>query len=174
LQSYLFLGYPAVLNAIALWLRLSGRPPPPPVEDDWEAWVLRGGEVCRRVYGGQYGGLRENVRALHPDLERWMVAEGYGKVLGRPGLDLVDRELCIVAMLAVQDAPRQVYSHLRGALNAGATEADIKGVLAEARVFADGHALESARDSWRRVRERQRSGGCDSGSGPGYGDSARA
>lgn len=129
---------------------------------------MRDREVCRRVYGGQYGGPRENVRALHPDLERWMVAEGYGKGLGCPGLDLVDRELCIVAMLAVQDAPWQFYSHLRGALNAGATEADIEGVL------ADGHTLESARDSWRRVRERQRSGGFDSGSGSVHGDSARA
>ena len=101
-----------------------------------------------------------------------MVAEGYGKVLGRSGLDLVDRELCIVAMLAVQDAPRQLYSHLRGALNAGATEADIEEVLAEARVFTDGHTLERARDSWRRVRERQKSAGFDSGSGPG--DSAGA
>ena len=47
----------------------------------------RGEEVCRTVYGGQYEGLRRNVRDLHPDMERWMVVEGYGKVLGRPGLD---------------------------------------------------------------------------------------
>ena len=166
LQSYLFLGYPTALNAIALWRRLSGRPPPSPAEDDWEAWVSRGGEVCRQVYGGQYGILRENVRALHPDLERWMVAEGYGKVLGRPGLDLVDRELCIVAMLAVQDSPRQLYSHLRGALNAGATEEDVEGVLEEAREFTDGHTIERAWDGWRLVRERQKSAGLDSGSGP--------
>ena len=172
LQSYLFLGYPTALNAIALWRRLSGRPPPPPAEDDWESWVSRGGEVCRRVYGGQYGVLRENLRALHPDLERWMVVEGYGKVLGRPGLDLVDRELCIVAMLAVQDSPRQLYSHLRGALSAGATEADVEGVLEEVREFTGGHTLERAWDSWRLVRERQRSVGLDSGSGPN--DSARA
>ena len=156
LQSYLFLGYPTALNAISSWRRLSGRPAPLPAEDDWEAWVLRGEDVCRRVYGGQYGGLRDNVRALHPDLERWMVAEGYGKVLGRAGLDLVDRELCIVAMLTVQDAPRQLYSHLRGALNAGAKERDVEVVLVEAREFTDGPTLERARDSWRRVRERHR------------------
>ena len=95
-----------------------------------------------------------------------MVAEGYGKVLGRPGLDLVDRELCIVAMLAVQDSPRQLYSHLRGALNAGATEEDVEGVLEEAREFTDGHTLERAWDGWRLVREWQKSAGLDSGSGP--------
>ena len=164
LQSYLFLGYPTALNAIALWRQLSGRPPPPPEEDDWETWVSRGREVCRRVYGGQYSVLRENVRALHPDLERWMVAEGYGKVLGRPGLDLVDRELCIVAMLAVQDLPRQLYSHLRGALNAGATVADVEGVLEEVREFTDGPTLERAWGSWRLVREGRSAVGLDSGS----------
>ena len=49
-----------------------------------------------------------------------MVQEGYGKVLGRSGLSLVARELCIVALLAVLDVPKQLYSHLRGALNVGA------------------------------------------------------
>ena len=75
------------------------------------------------MYGGQYEKLRANIAALHPDMERWMVREGYGKVLGRPGLDLATRELCIVALLAPQDAGPQLYSHLRGALNAGADEA---------------------------------------------------
>ena len=68
-------------------------------------------------------------------------------MLGRPGLDLVDREICIVAMLAVQDLPRQIYSRLRGALNAGTTEADVEGVLEEAREFTDGHTLDRARGS---------------------------
>jgi hypothetical protein len=50
-----------------------------------------------------------------------MIVEGYGKVLGRPGLDAGDvRELCIVALLAVAGRAAQLYSHLRGALNAGA------------------------------------------------------
>jgi 4-carboxymuconolactone decarboxylase len=53
-------------------------------EDDAALWRARGQEVCRAVYGGQYPRLRENVRDLHPDMERWMVEEGYGKVLGRP------------------------------------------------------------------------------------------
>jgi 4-carboxymuconolactone decarboxylase len=51
--------------------------------------------------------------------------EGYGKVLSRPGLDLAARELCVVALLAPQDAAPQLYSHLRGALNAGAATTDV-------------------------------------------------
>lgn len=154
LQSYLFVGYPVALNALALWRRASGRAAPPPSEDDWEGWTERGARVCRTVYGGQYDELRENVRALHPDMERWMVAEGYGKVLGRPGLDLATRELCTVALLAVLDAPRQLYSHLRGALHAGASETDIEAVLADAGAPAGAERRERARAVWDRLRER--------------------
>ena len=154
LQSYLFVGYPAALNAFALWRQLSGRPAQAATEDGWDEWPGRGAEVCRQVYDDQCGELRENVRALHPDLERWMVTEGYGKVLTRPGLALRDRELCIVAMLAVQDVPRQLYSHLRGARNAGADDAAVERALAEVAAFTDGRARERARATWQRLRER--------------------
>ena len=155
LQSYLFVGYPAALNALALWRRISGREPGPPSPADWSAWERRGAEVCRTVYGGAYDDLRANVRALHPDMERWMLVEGYGKVLGRPGLSLAQRELCVVALLAVQDAPRQLYSHLRGALHAGASPERIEAALADAEELSGPAARESARASWRRVRERR-------------------
>lgn len=156
LQSYLFLGYPAALNALALWRELSGRPAPrgTETEDDGRFWTERGAEVLKRVYGKQDEGVRATARALHPDLERWMVAEGYGKVLGRGGLDLVERELCVVALLAVLDAPRQLYSHLRGARNVGASESEIEDALTEARPFASDQAWARAQDVWRRVRSR--------------------
>lgn len=155
LQSYLFLGYPVALNAFALWREVSGRPAPPPAADA-HAWEARGRDVCRTVYGGQYEGLRENIRRLHPDMERWMVVEGYGKVLGRPGLALDVRELCIVALLAVLDAPRQLYSHLRGALNAGASEAAVEGALELAAGSSTPEVASRARATWDRVRERRR------------------
>jgi len=73
--------------------------------------------------------LRANVAAIHPALDRWMVSEGYGKVLGRPGLDLVHRELCIVGLLAAGVWDDQLYSHLRGALLAGAPVASVGRAL---------------------------------------------
>ncbi|MGH7476232.1 MAG: carboxymuconolactone decarboxylase family protein [Longimicrobiales bacterium] len=130
LQSYLFIGYPAALNAIATWRERSGAPPPAPAEDAWAAWLARGEQTCERVYGGQYDKLRRNVAALHPDLERWMLVEGYGKVLARPGLDLAARELCVAALLAAQDAAPQLHAHLRGALNAGAPVEAVEAAVA--------------------------------------------
>lgn len=124
LQSYLFLGYPAALRGLAAWREISGRAAPQvETREPMEEWEPRGERTCSVVYGEQYGRLRANVARLHPELDRWMVVEGYGKVLGRPQLDLVTRELCIIALLAAQDAAPQLYSHLRGALRAGADPA---------------------------------------------------
>jgi len=155
LQGYLFLGYPAALNTFAAWRRISGRPADPPTDWDPELWERRGAEVCRTVYAGQYENLRDNVRALHGDMEHWMVVEGYGKVLGRPGLELRIRELGIVALLAVQDAPHQLYSHMRGALHAGATSAELDAAMAMARPFMSPAAIQASEDVWTRVRTRK-------------------
>ena len=153
LQSYLFLGFPASLNSMAAWRRLTGSGPTGPAPPDYSAWESRGREVCGAVYSGQYERLRGNVRALHPDLEQWMMVEGYGKVLGRPGLALVIRELCIVVMLAVTGASKQLYSHLRGALNVGAPPADVDVALAEAERFLDDESRRSAAALWERVQK---------------------
>ncbi len=153
LQSYLFLGFPASINGMAAWRRLTGSDPTGPAPPDYSTWESRGRDVCEAVYAGQYERLRENIRALHPDLEQWMLVEGYGKVLGRPGLALVMRELCIVATLAVTGASKQLHSHLRGALNVGALPADVETALAEAERFLDEEARGAAAALWERVKK---------------------
>lgn len=155
LQSYLFLGFPAALNAFKLWRRRSGRPAPPATKDDWAGWQERGAEVCSRVYAGQYERLRQTITLLHPDMERWMIAEGYGKVLGRPGLELRDRELCIVALLADQDAEPQLYAHLRGALNAGAAESDVMETVAGVGTHLGAERRAVLERTWEHVRSRR-------------------
>jgi len=154
LQSYLFLGYPAALNGFRLWRDASGRPAPEATDEKPALWGERGPELCKAVYAGQYERLKLNIRGLHPDMERWMIVEGYGKVLGRPGLSLELRELCIVAILAVLNAPRQLYSHLRGALNAGADPARVDAALGEAGRLARPEDAAAAMQVWREVRER--------------------
>lgn len=155
LQSYLFLGYPAALNGIARWRELSGRQAPEATADDHGEWKRRGEAVCARVYGGQYERLRENVAALHPDMERWMVTEGYGKVLARPGLDLARRELCTVAILAGQRAAPQLYAHLRGALNAGVPVSQVDAAVELLVEELDPAREATLRETWNAVRGRR-------------------
>jgi len=124
LQSYLFCGFPRALNAAREWRRVAGVPAPTSDEADDIAlipeWRTRGEQTCAAVYGDMYEKLRLNVRDLHPALDAWMVIDGYGKVLSRPGLGLERRELCVVAACAAMGQDRQLHSHLHGALNVGA------------------------------------------------------
>ncbi len=157
LQGFLFLGYPATLRALALWREQAGGPAAAtaPPEEERADWRERGEQVCRQVYGDAYERLRRNVAALHPDLDRWMLEEGYGKVLGRPGLGLRERELCIVALLAgMPAAARQLHSHLRGALNVGATPEEVEGALTLAAEVLPAADVEAARALWQEVRAR--------------------
>ena len=133
LQSYLFAGFPRALNSARMWRAISGARAP---ESDRSAelrndsdWIERGEQTCRIVYGESYELLRENIRALHPALDAWMITDGYGKVLSRPQLSLRVRELCIVAACAAAGQQRQLHSHLHGALNSGATAGEVSGTL---------------------------------------------
>lgn len=162
LQSVLMVGYPRALVAAGVWRRVSGLPAPasePALEEDPTEWQARGVETCRVVYGGNYARLRQNVRALHPALDAWMISEGYGRVLSRPGLALETRELCSVAQIAWLDSPHQLHSHLRGALHAGASRDRIEWVLGLAGEDCSAEARASARRVWDHVQARMRGTG---------------
>ena len=156
LQLYLFVGFPAALTAAGIWRKLCGHAAietdPLAVPDRLEEWERRGVTVCRTVYGSSYEALRANVSATHPALDRWMVLEGYGKVLGRPGLPLWQRELCIVAMLAAGGWEQQLHSHLKGALRAGAGSELVEGALEIGLERVDPSQVGRLRAVWNRVR----------------------
>jgi 4-carboxymuconolactone decarboxylase len=133
LQSYLFAGFPRALNAARAWRAVSQRPAPQADPEglvaNLDMWRDLGERTCAIVYGESYEKLRQNIRGLHPALDDWMIVDGYGKVLSRPGVDLRTRELCVVAACAVSGQQRQLHSHLRGALNAGASAGELALVL---------------------------------------------
>jgi 4-carboxymuconolactone decarboxylase len=154
LQSHLFLGYPAALNALSLWRRRTGRPAPAPEPDAPDLWRRRGEAVCEEVYADHYRALRALMAQIHPDLDRWAVHDGYGKVLGRQGLDLRTRELCVAAQLAGSNATRQLHSHLRGCLNVGASPEEVEGMLDSIQDLIPEERARDARRVWDRVRTR--------------------
>jgi 4-carboxymuconolactone decarboxylase len=157
LQSVLMVGYPRALIAFTVWRKLSGvvAPPTDPGTDHGRAaeWTAQGEALCEVVYGENYGRLRQSVRALHPAIDAWMITEGYGRTLARPGLDLRLRELCTVAQTAVLEAPRQLHSHLRGALNAGASFGQIEGALSIVNPLLSFDQWKKVKQLWRTVRE---------------------
>ncbi len=158
LQSVLMVGWPRALMAMGVWRSVAGDDAPDHDADaDYVAaatWHSRGEETCRVVYGENYQKLRDNVRRLHPALDAWMITEGYGRTLSRPGLDLVRRELCTVVQTAVLNTPHQLHSHLRGALNAGATTAQVGAALRSVEPLMTREQSEKMETVWQAVRER--------------------
>jgi len=157
LQSYLFAGFPRALNAMRAWREVSGTHAPvvdQAVGDATAVDMVRLGEqTCRKVYGHKYDALRQSVSRLHPALDAWMVTDGYGEVLSRPGLSLAERELCIVAACAASEQIPQLKSHLRGARNCGATIEDLAQTLTALTDIVTREALMAAREELNRIKE---------------------
>ncbi len=165
LQSMLVVGYPLTLVAFGVWRELTGPLPLPArgtdgqetealAHADWQSWAARGAAVCRAVYGRAYHKLLVSLRELHPALEDLVLVDAYGKVIGRPGLDLKRRELATVAALAVLGTWRQLHSHLRGALNTGATPEEVEAVLALVDPDLDPDDRRLAHEQWQDVKRR--------------------
>lgn len=155
LQTYLFAGFPRALNGMREWRRISGRAPQEADAEeayDVDAFRARGGVTCATVYGPMYERLRVNIAALHPALDQWMVVEGYGKVLGRPALDLGRRELCIIAACAVARQDRQLHSHLHGALHAGVAAPVVTAALQHLRRLLSPADADRFTALWKRVQ----------------------
>jgi 4-carboxymuconolactone decarboxylase len=111
-------------------------------------WRRRGAALCARVYGASFAKLRRNVAAHHPDLAAWMIEQGYGRVLARPGLSSRARELVAVAVLAATGWERQLLSHLLGAERLGATRAEIRGAADAGLRHAGAAGRRAIRRAW--------------------------
>jgi len=130
LQNYLFTGYPSALLSLKLLKELYPNKRIPKAADmNLYHFRKRGEANCKKVYGNKFEKLISNVKNFSPDIAEWLVLEGYGKVLGRKGLSLKERELCIVATLAVLKFEDQLYSHINGAFRAKASVEEINGVI---------------------------------------------
>lgn len=134
LQSYLFCGFPRMLEAAAILdtefpLDNKDYDLQKVSEIESEDWFDRGMDLCRQVYKDKYEPLRKKIMGSAPEIFRWMIIEGYGKVLSRNGTDIITRELAVVAVLMMENRPKQLHSHILGALNVGCSRNLLKTVI---------------------------------------------
>ena len=127
LQSYLFFGYAQAIESAKTFSETMLKKQiliPHSVESNaaGNAWRKRGEALCRKIYAPNFERLITNMAAVSPELSDWMIDEGYGKVLSRPGPTELEREVASVVFLAISGHPVQLYSHIRGAKNLGASE----------------------------------------------------
>lgn len=157
LQSYLFLGFPRMIEAALAFSEVfgetdSGREIEKISVAEADKWFRDGMKLCRRVYGRHFESLKVKFTSILPEIFRWMVIEGYGKVLTRPGLTQVERELAEVAALIVDRQERQLMSHVWGSLNVGAEIALVRQINADIRPIAGEEAFNLAEDIIHRIQ----------------------
>jgi alkylhydroperoxidase/carboxymuconolactone decarboxylase family protein YurZ len=116
LQTYLFAGFPSALISLKRFNTILTKEKKY-TGFDLHKYLSRGKKNCRIIYGNKYEKLISNIKSFSPEMAEWLIIEGYGKVLGRKGLSLKEREICIVSVLAALKFKDQLYSHINGSVN---------------------------------------------------------
>ena len=83
-------------------------------------------------------------------MQQYITRNAWGDVWQREGLDLKTRSLITVAMLTALGKQHELKGHVRGALNNGATVAEIQEVLLHASIYC---GVPTAVDAFRSAAE---------------------
>jgi len=116
LQTYLFAGFPSALVSLKIFHKAVSKQKSY-IGFDLKKYLNRGQNNCKLIYADKYENLLKNIRSFSPEMAEWLIIEGYGKVLGRKGLSLKEREVCIISILSAMKFEEQLYSHIIGAVN---------------------------------------------------------
>ena len=91
-----------------------------------------------------------NATSFTQPIQEHITAKAWGDVWQRPGLDLKTRSLITVAILTALGKQHELKGHVRGALNNGATPAEISEVLLHASIYC---GVPSAVEAYRSAAE---------------------
>ena len=94
-------------------------------------------EIMRRLWGEP---MATELRALwqqaDPDIERYITAFALGDIWARPTLDLKTRSLICLAAAVALERDSQIRLHTHGALQSGATAAEVTETIIQLMVYA--------------------------------------
>lgn len=69
------------------------------------------------------------------DMQKLVTEWCWGELWGRPGLDRRTRSIINLSMLAALNRPHEIRLHVRGALNNGLTQDDIKEIFLQVAIY---------------------------------------
>ena len=151
LQSHLFLGYPAMIEASRMFAGIQPRRhkkmqlPGAYFAKDCRNWNADGMKKIRGIYGPAFERLVTYINSFSPTILTWMINDGYGRVLSRRGASFHLRELSVIATLTVTSYVNQLGAHIRGALNVGVESGLIAVTMDNCRYFCSPDRIETAR-----------------------------
>ncbi len=97
----------------------------------------KGFKKFQEIHGPVAKATLESVKDIAPELGQFVTEFAFGDIYSRPGLDLKTRQLVTIASLTtLGNAPLQLKSHIKGALNVGCTKQEIVEVLLQLSVYA--------------------------------------
>lgn len=106
----------------------------------------RGNELMRQLHGGESG--EQLVRAMQdicPDFATMTIEWALAGIMGRPGLDLLTRELLLIAScVTLGHAVPQLRAHIASALKQGASQQQIVETILQMTFYAGGAAVANA------------------------------
>jgi len=96
----------------------------------------KGVEVRKKLSGKRFGKASSALAELAPDLEEMLNEVVFGRVWGRPGLELKMRSaITIASLMSLQRLP-QLKTHIANGLNAGLTKQEIVEILIHVAFYA--------------------------------------
>ena len=139
-----YVGYPRTLSTMTRFQKVypqyirersAGKDPQP--TEPWreyavEEWGKRGTQVQQQLGVGGPGReeFARQIMLLSPELAEWVRYDDFGRVFGRPGLSLIEREAIVIGVLIAQAAP-QLATHYQAMLRVGGSD-ELMNALLEA------------------------------------------
>ena len=106
----------------------------------------RGLELLEKLHGGQAGAaMVAEMKDICPDFATMTIEWSLGGIMARPGLDLLTRELVLVAAcVTMGNAAPQLRAHMESAAKLGATRQQMIEVILQLTFYAGGPAVRNA------------------------------
>jgi alkylhydroperoxidase/carboxymuconolactone decarboxylase family protein YurZ len=96
----------------------------------------KGIKIRKKLSGKRFGKASSALAELAPDLEDMLNEVVFGRVWGRPGLELKMRSaITIASLMSLQRLP-QLKTHIANGLNAGLTKKEIVEILTHVAFYA--------------------------------------
>ena len=153
-----YIGYPRTLSTLIRFQqvypdyisqRSQGQSPQP--TEPWPEyaptiWGERGMQIQEQLTGGNEENkkLIEQLSQMSPELAEWVRYDDFGRVFGRAGLLLIEREAIVLGALIAQGAP-QIAFHYKALLRVGGDDSLVDSLLEAVAGIVDEKALASAR-----------------------------
>jgi len=91
----------------------------------------------RKVMGDAYvdNQLKQGTSEFMKPMQELLTEAAWGTIWTRPGLELKQRSLIVIALLAAQGVEIELAAHIRGAVNNGASEVEIRETLLQVAMY---------------------------------------